>query len=174
MKTKKACVFILVSMLIIISCSNRKDQDLPVLNKIKTEKEDVLKIDFPDTVDVNKSIHGKLEYNLPLNSKELLDLSSRYVFLHIITGQNEGVSLAEIKKMNSLVYEDTIGNGKFKFDTRFLKVGKSLLNGVIEDILIFKTPDENGKTRIRTKETFITKDVYVLDGLPLLDDKEER
>lgn len=126
----------------------------------------ILQLEFPDTVLLKENIQGKIKYGLELDSLMVSDISSRYIFFHVATSsEREGLTLEEIKEENRIVYEDTIGKGIFNFEVSFSQPGDNVLNGVIEDIRIMSEElEDKDKVRIITKETSISKNIYVKDS----------
>lgn len=145
-----------LSFLFFLSCnSDSKNNDN--LNR------ETINLNFPDTLQVNKTYNSELIYSLSLDSITVNDISSRYVFLHISTKSLKDLSLSEIKKSEYLSYEDIDLSGNIKFQFKFETLGDKVFNAVIEDIIIFKKASKEGKVKIYTKETSISKDVYIIN-----------
>ncbi len=145
-----------LSFLFFLSCnSDKKNNDN--LNG------ETINLNFPDTLHVNKTYNSELIYSLRLDSIKVNDISSRYVFLHISTKSLQDLSLSEIKKSEYLSYEDIDLSGNIKFQFKFEALGDKVFNAVIEDIIIFKKAPKEGKVKMYTKETSISKDVYIIN-----------
>src|SRR5690606_17405977 len=148
---------------ILLSCSNsskQKDEELTEIST-KNQHQEFLMFDFPDTVQVNKIITGRLQYNL--NNGDESNMGSRHILLFIKTEKKERFTLDEIKRVNSLGYEDTIGNGFFTFEAVFSKQGRQFLNGVIDDVIFLEDNNlQKDSLMMKRKETQFTKDVYVV------------
>lgn len=143
----------------LISCGNKQNE---ISNNYLHKKEQpLIYFEFNDTVKVNQESLGKLRYNLELDSIQLSDIEERYLFFYLTT-EKESLTIEEIKKHKHTMFIDTIGDGTIHFNHNFKKMGNIVLYGIIEDIIIFKTPEADGKIRIKTKETSISKDVYVI------------
>lgn len=158
-------LIILLTLLIFISCSNGQNK----FNSNNFKKSnDILLFEFPDTVYEKQVVYGKVKYNLQLDSLELSEIDERFVLLYITTHKGE-LNLKSVEKIEHSVFIDTIGNGTINFNVNFANSGNNLLNGIIEDKIFLKTPTKEGKIRIITKETNISKEVYTIgpDGAEL-------
>lgn len=145
-----------LSFLFFLSCnSDSKNNDN--LNR------ETINLNFPDTLQVNKTYNSELIYSLSLDSITVNDISSRYVFLHISTKSLKDLSLSEIKKSEYLSYEDIDLSGNIKFQFKFETLGDKVFNAVIEDIIILKKASKEGKVKMYTKETSISKDLYIIN-----------
>lgn len=149
-------LFILLTLLIFISCS--KVQNKFNSNYFK-KSNDILLFEFPDTVYEKQVVYGKVKYNLQLDSLELSEIDERFVLFYITTHKGE-LNLKSVEKIEHSIFIDTIGNGTINFNVNFANSGNNLLNGIIEDKIFLKTPTKEGKIRIITKETNISKEVY--------------
>lgn len=128
----------------------------------QVEKAGLLKISFPDTVDLKKIIDGKLTYNAN-EGEDIGDFEERYIYLHILTNKTqEEIPLKEINKFKKqLVYEDATGDGKFDFQAVFTEKGENYLHGVIEDIIVISKNREDGNVEVSKQEITVTKKIYV-------------
>jgi hypothetical protein len=150
--------------LIIISCNNKKDENLKEALKNNLSKSKILFCSFPDTVKVNKVIDGKLQYDV--SNIDSTITSSRFLVLVLSTSVNK--ELANYNEVNNnalLSYVDSLNTGKFEFKAVFEKKGKQMLNIVIRDYKYLK-PDKNtpqDKIRLRTSDCLFSKEVYVVD-----------
>ena len=90
---------------------------------------------------------------------ELSEIDERFVLFYITTHKGE-LNLKSVEKIEHSIFIDTIGNGTINFNVNFANSGNNLLNGIIEDKIFLKTPTKEGKIRIITKETNISKEVY--------------
>lgn len=161
MRKKITIVFIILSS-IFCSCEDRTTKS-PSKNGIIPQE--LLVLNIPDSVVNGENIMGSIKYNREIDSLTPKDISSRYVFLHLTTSSKQkNLSIETIKTENRMVFEDTVGNGIFDFDIVFEKSGNQILNGVIEDIIILNEQiEEQDKVRIITKETSVSKNIFVKD-----------
>jgi len=155
------CVFILF---IIISCNNKKDQNLNEDIKKNSNKSKILYCSFPDTVKINTVMDGKIQYDVRNADSSIT--SSRFLVLLLSTSINK--ELAEYDEINNnrlLSYVDSLNTGKFDFKAVFEKKGKQTLNIVIRDNKFLKsqknTPPD--KMILRTSDCLFSKEVYVVD-----------
>ena len=153
-KFNKSLLFLLFLSTIVTSCV--KESKKTILTK-----KDNLILKFPDSVLINEQIKGQLDYNLVLDTLKEQEIGSRYVFLHLTTESSKDLTLAEIKAMNHLTFEDTTNTGKFIFKTQFNSIGNRTFSASIEDIIVLKDSLPNKKVRIITKETNVSKNVIV-------------
>lgn len=155
------CVFI---ALIIISCNNKKEENLKEDLEKNLNKSKILYCNFPDTVEVNKVIDGKLQYDVSNIDSKIT--SSRFLELLLSTSINkELANYNEIEKNVLLSYVDTLNTGKFEFKAVFEKKGKQMLNIVIRDNKFLK-PQKNtpsDKITLRRDDCLFSKKVYVVD-----------
>ena len=162
-------VMALIVLAAVYSCMDNTDRKTAKFsaNSSNEKETKILQLEFPDTVLLKENIQGRIKYGLYLDSLRPSDISSRYIFFHVATSSDKkGLSLEEIKKENRIVYEDTIGKGVFHFEVIFPHVGDNVLNGIIEDIRILNGQvEDKDKVRIVTKETSISRNIYVKDSL---------
>lgn len=150
--------------LIIISCNNKKDENLKEALKSNLSKSKILFSSFPDTVKVNKVIDGKLEYDV--SNIDSTITSSRFFVLVLSTSVNkELANYNEVNNNRLLSYVDTLNTGKFEFKAIFEKKGKQILNIVIRDHKFLKLQKNipQDKMILRTSDCLFSKDVYVVD-----------
>lgn len=157
MKNKTFKFIFIFSILILTSCKEAKKESIEIMES----NEDILLFEFPDTVKLNQNNFGKIQYNLDIDSIDISEIDERYILFYL-TNKKEEINLKSIEDIEHKIFIDTIGDGTFRFDIDFTKNGKNLLNGLIEDKIFLKTPTNDGKIRIITKETKISKDVYVI------------
>lgn len=155
------CVFIL---LIVISCNNKREDNLNEDSKKNLNKSKIIYCSFPDTAKINKVIDGKLQYDVKNVDSSIT--SSRFLELLLSTGINK--ELANYNEVNDnalLSYVDSLNTGKFAFKAVFEKKGKQTLNIVIRDNKFLK-PQKNtpsDKMTLRTSDCLFSKEVYVVD-----------
>ena len=155
------CVFIL---LIVISCNNKREDNLNEDSKKNLNKSKIIYCSFPDTVKINKVIDGKLQYDVKNVDSSIT--SSRFLELLLSTSINK--ELANYNEVNDnalLSYVDSLNTGKFAFKAVFEKKGKQTLNIVIRDNKFLK-PQKNtpsDKMTLRTSDCLFSKEVYVVD-----------
>ncbi|MFC0779627.1 hypothetical protein [Flavobacterium sp. HJSW_4] len=151
-------------VLFIISCNNKKEQNLQDDLKNDLNKSKILSCSFPDTVKINTVMDGKLQYDV--RNIDSTITSSR--FLELILSTNINKELANYNEVNNnalLSYVDSLNTGKFEFKAVFEKEGKQILNIVIRDHKFLK-PQKNtspDKMTLRTSDCLFSKEVYVVD-----------
>lgn len=155
------CVFIL---LIVISCNNKREDNLNEDSKKNLNKSKIIYCSFPDTVKINKVIDGKLQYDVKNVDSSIT--SSRFLELLLSTSINK--ELANYNEVNDnalLSYVDSLNTGKFAFKAVFEKKGKQTLNIVIRDNKFLKpkrnTPSD--KITLRREDCLFSKEVFVVD-----------
>ncbi len=155
-------------LLLVISCNNKKVKEnlSQKVSKNFSEKENeeslITYFDFKDTLYLDENASGVIKYNLNLDSLSESDIEKRYTFLYISTDK-EALNLEAIKNLKHDIFIDTVGNGTFYFEAEFTKVGNNLLNGVIEDLVFLKELTREGKVKIISNKTSISKNVFVVD-----------
>lgn len=153
-----------VTVLLITSCNNKKEENPNQDLKSNLSKSKILFCSFPDTVKVNKVIDGKLEYDV--SNVDSAITSSRFLVLLLSTNVNK--ELADYDEVNNnrlLSYVDSLNTGKFEFKAVFEKKGKQMLNIVIRDHKFLKAQKNiaQDKMILRTSDCLFSKEVYVVD-----------
>lgn len=180
MKTNRFLIATIISFLFIaaISCKeNNASMDSSTFeNDIMVEKniEPILyKIDFPDTVLIDKKYNGTIEYKSILDSitRVFGDLEKdRYVRFIMATSNSNNFSNEVLK---SKIVKDTFGaldNRNIPFyDVQFSQAGELFIVGVINDLVIIdlhqKNIDGEDLVRLIENEVRVTHKVYVIDSL---------
>lgn len=139
----KSILIILTISFLVISCNNNKNG--PVLTSNSNKTNTLVDLIMPNEVEINKIEEGVLKYNLKLDTIKSNEISSRYLFLHYTMLYPKSISFDSIKNGKSIILEDTLLTGKFNFKFDFNKVGNGVFNAAIEDIIILKEKQVDGK-----------------------------
>ncbi len=157
----------LILLIFFISCNKKleKESNTEVFkNSLKANGESSVDFfKFNDTVIINKNTLGEIRYNLKLDNLKPSDVDNRFVLLYVTTQDDEPLGLESIKKSKHKIFLDTIGNGTFYFEAKFTKTGNNLLNCVVEDVLFLKKLTKEGKVKMISNKTSISKAVFVVD-----------
>jgi hypothetical protein len=161
---------IFFTLLLVTSCSKTKEKDSKTNSEtfhlsdsipdIDGNDNDILKFVFPDTVDLNMKIYGKLKYNLELDSVTESKLLDRFVFLFVTSEYVEGGS-KEIMERDHSIFKDTIGDGTHFFNITFDNRGKKVISLAIQDNLIFETDTDSSAINHGIKDVTIHHSVFV-------------
>ncbi len=155
MEFKKIFVLIILfNSLLTISCNE-------VVKSTKQLDSNIVEFNFPNQVPIMTETKGTIQYKLEQDSINIKDIDKRFILFYVTT-EVEISSLDYMKNSKHEVFIDTIGNGRINFKVSFSEKGSNFLNGIIEDKIIFKTPDSTGKIRILSKETTVSKNILVV------------
>ena len=165
---KKILVFSLIVCL--ISC--KKDEIKTIDTKVKKNKTDNfnVKIDFPDTVYVNKYYNGQIEYKNILDTitTKVLDVKNpRYIQYASTITKNVNYNEEYLKKIKL----DTIYTNSNRFIPLtvilFKELGINYIDGIITDEVNLENYSKNKKgepmTRVITNEFRVTHKVVVIE-----------
>lgn len=124
------------------------------------ENSKITKFTFPDTIFINQKVTGKIKYNIELDTLDLSKIFKRYIFLYVSTETYE-TGVKAIEKVKHKIFIDSLGEGNFIFNASFKNKGNNIVNGVIQDVILYNVELENGKKLTSEEETIIMKKVYV-------------
>jgi hypothetical protein len=151
-----------------LSCQKK---EIKQKNKNHSQERIVGRIEFPDTVLVNKSYDGVVKY------RSLLDTvttnfddkkKDRYVILYLATINKPYEDYKELKKKSKKFGADNNREISF-YDIKFDKVGTYYLDGIINDYVVIdiNKKDTKGNDLVREieNEERVTRKVVVVNSL---------
>ncbi len=144
-------LLIVINVFILFSCSDKRNID----------NNDLIELIISDKAAINNIEEGIIKYNLKLDTLTPDEISSRYLFMHYTTLYSKDMTFNEIKNGKKIILYDSLLTGQFNFKYAFEKIGNGVFNAAIEDIITLKERQKDGKIRIITNETTVSKDVLV-------------
>jgi hypothetical protein len=162
---------IIVFSLIVCLSSCRKDENKGIHNEKKMQTDNFsVKIDFPDTVYVNKYYNGQIEYKNILDTitTKVLDVKNpRYIQYAFTITKKINYSEEHLKKIKL----DTIYTNSNRFIPLtvilFKELGVNYIDGIITDEVSIENGGKNEKgnpmTRVITHQFRVTHKVVVIE-----------
>jgi hypothetical protein len=157
---KKIQLSLILILTLLISC--QKKEKKKTLNRLQTAYVE-FKVDFPDTVKLNKTYDGVIYFKSGLDSviTTFGDKKKNRYARFIVAKTHERIN--DVEELRKVVV-DTFGalsNRKIPFyDIKFNKPGTYYLQGIIDDIVLIDTADTEFKPLLRN-ENYVFKKVYV-------------
>ena len=157
---KKIQLSLILILTLLISC--QKKEKKKTLNRLQTAYVE-FKVDFPDTVKLNKKYDGVIYFKSGLDSviTTFGDKKKNRYARFIVAKTHERIN--DVEELRKVVV-DTFGalsNRKIPFyDIKFNKPGTYYLQGIIDAIVLIDTADTEFKPLLRN-ENYVFKKVYV-------------
>lgn len=176
MKEKKQyskIIIIISSGLFAFAISCKKDTPIESRKSNNIHQSTVfVKFDFPDTVYINKSYKGKIEYKsildtITTNVLEEVDGINRYIMYSLTRTKNLDYDTMELYKIKLDTF-GAIDNRTIPFyDIKFTELGVHYIDGIINDHATIntlpKSQNPNDKVRYIVNEARATHKVIVID-----------
>ncbi len=174
--TKLIGISSLILLFVFSSCKDESKKDEPtksIRNYVKQKKAEILiKFDFPDTVYINKSYDGRIEYKsildtITTNVLEEKNGKNRYVIFSLTKTNNINYNTKQLKKVKLDTF-GAISNRVIPFSgIKFTNLGTNYIDGIINDQAIIanslKEKKADDKVRIIENETRATHKVVVIE-----------
>lgn len=146
--------------LFLLSCKNESALSVNSENL----DNDSLQVEFPNTLPVNQTFKGEIQYFSPLDSIKLSENANRFTFLYISTdtvGYEKLESIESSENYRAFFKENR--DNFIPFEYSFTTLGDNFFSGIIVDEVILENYYGNGKGRIITHEVKLLVKVKVVE-----------